>query len=61
MPSGRRLTDACARRLSYLAREDPANWYLWIGLLLLAIVFLAPGGLTARVGALAQRVVGKRP
>ena len=44
----------------YLAREDPANWYLWIGLLLLAIVFLAPGGLTAWVGALAQRVAGKR-
>jgi branched-chain amino acid transport system permease protein len=44
----------------YLAREDPANWYLWIGLLLLAIVFLAPGGLTAWIGALAQRVRGKR-
>ena len=40
----------------YLAREDPANWYLWIGLLLLAIVFFAPGGLTAWIGALAQRV-----
>ena len=44
----------------YLAREDPANWYLWIGLLLLTIVFLAPGGLTAWIGALAQRVKGKR-
>jgi branched-chain amino acid transport system permease protein len=44
----------------YLAREDPANWYLWIGLLLLAIVFLAPGGLTAWVSALAQRVAGRR-
>jgi branched-chain amino acid transport system permease protein len=44
----------------YLAREDPANWYLWIGLLLLAIVFLAPGGLTAWVSMLAQRVIGKR-
>ena len=44
----------------YLAREDPANWYLWIGLLLLAIVFLAPGGLTAWVSMLAQRVRGKR-
>jgi len=44
----------------YLAREDPANWYLWIGLMLLAIVFLAPGGLTVWVGALAQRVAGKR-
>jgi branched-chain amino acid transport system permease protein len=45
----------------YLAREDPANWYLWIGLLLLAIVFLAPGGLTAWIGALAQRATRKRP
>lgn len=45
----------------YLAREDPTNWYLWIGLMLLAIVFLAPGGLTAWVSALAQRVAGKRP
>ena len=45
----------------YLAREDPTNWYLWIGLMLLAIVFLAPGGLTAWVSALAQRVGGKRP
>ena len=44
----------------YLAREDPANWYLWIGLVLLAIVFFAPGGLTAWIGALAQRVRGKR-
>jgi branched-chain amino acid transport system permease protein len=44
----------------YLAREDPANWYLWIGLLLLAIVFFAPGGLTAWIGALAQRVRGRR-
>ena len=45
----------------YLAREDPTNWYLWIGLMLLAIVFLAPGGLTAWIGALARRVAGKRP
>ena len=44
----------------YLAREDPANWYLWIGLMLLAIVFLAPGGLTAWVTMLAQRAIGKR-
>ena len=39
----------------YLAREDPANWYLWLGLLLLTIVFLAPGGLTAWVSAWAHR------
>ena len=45
----------------YLAREDPANWYLWIGLLLLAIVFLAPGGLAAWVEASARRLKGKRP
>ncbi|MBI4885507.1 MAG: branched-chain amino acid ABC transporter permease [Acidobacteria bacterium] len=44
----------------YLAREDPANWYLWIGLMLLAIVFLAPGGLTAGVAAIARRIRGRR-
>jgi branched-chain amino acid transport system permease protein len=40
----------------YLAREDPTNWYLWIGLMLLAIVFYAPGGLTASIGGLARRL-----
>jgi branched-chain amino acid transport system permease protein len=40
----------------YLAREDPTNWYLWIGLMLLVIVFLAPGGLAAWIGGLARRV-----
>lgn len=44
----------------YLAREDPTNWYLWIGLLLLAIVFLAPGGLAAWIGALSKRLAGRR-
>jgi branched-chain amino acid transport system permease protein len=44
----------------YLAREDPTNWYLWIGLLLLAIVFVAPGGLTAWMTALGRRVAGAR-
>ena len=44
----------------YLAREDPTNWYLWIGLLLLAIVFLAPGGLVAWIGALTRRLQGRR-
>jgi branched-chain amino acid transport system permease protein len=44
----------------YLAREDPANWYLWIGLLLLAIVFLAPGGLAAWIGAVSGRLRGSR-
>jgi branched-chain amino acid transport system permease protein len=40
----------------YLAREDPTNWYLWIGMMLLVIVLFAPGGLTQWIGALAQRV-----
>jgi branched-chain amino acid transport system permease protein len=43
----------------YLAREDPANWYLWIGIMLLAIVLFAPGGLTRWIGALAERVGGR--
>jgi branched-chain amino acid transport system permease protein len=44
----------------YLAREDPANWYLWIGLLLLAIVFLAPGGLAGWISTTSRRVTGRR-
>jgi branched-chain amino acid transport system permease protein len=44
----------------YLAKEDPANWYLWIGLMLLAIVLFAPGGLTRWIGTLAHRVAGRR-
>jgi branched-chain amino acid transport system permease protein len=39
----------------YLAREDPTNWYLWIGFMLLAIVLFAPGGLTRWLGALTGR------
>ena len=38
----------------YLAREDPTNWYLWIGMMLLAIVVFAPGGLTRWIAALAS-------
>ena len=44
----------------YLAREDPANWYLWIGLLLLGIVFLAPGGLTAWTASVGGYVARRR-
>lgn len=43
----------------YLAREDPTNWYLWIGAMLLAIVLFAPGGLTRWITALSQRVRGQ--
>ena len=43
----------------YLAREDPTNWYLWIGLMLLVIVLFAPGGLTRWLGALALRLRGR--
>jgi branched-chain amino acid transport system permease protein len=44
----------------YLAKEDPANWYLWIGLMLLAIVLFAPGGLTRWIAAMAQRLEERR-
>jgi branched-chain amino acid transport system permease protein len=44
----------------YLAKQDPANWYLWIGLMLLAIVLFAPGGLTRWIAAAAQRLEGRR-
>lgn len=40
----------------YLAKEDPTNWYLWIGAMLLAIVLFAPGGVTRWIGALAARL-----
>ena len=39
----------------YLAREDPTNWYLWIGFMLLAIVLFAPGGLTRWISTVAGR------
>ena len=39
----------------YLAKEDPANWYLWIGAMLMAIVLFAPGGLTKWIGTLSRR------
>lgn len=41
-----------------LAEEDPANWYFWMGILLIAIVLFAPGGilsLAARLGDWARR------
>jgi branched-chain amino acid transport system permease protein len=44
----------------YLAKEDPANWYLWIGVMLLVIVLFAPGGLTRWIGATAERLEGRR-
>jgi branched-chain amino acid transport system permease protein len=39
----------------YLAREDPAYWFFWLGLMLLAIVLFAPGGLTTWMAALTRR------
>lgn len=42
----------------YLAREDPTNWYVWIGVMLLAIVLFAPGGLTRWIGTVVQRARG---
>jgi len=39
----------------YLAKEDPTNWYLWIGAMLMAIVLFAPGGLTKWIGTLSRR------
>jgi branched-chain amino acid transport system permease protein len=45
----------------YLAKEDPANWYLWIGAMLMAIVLFAPGGLTKWIGALVGRATHASP
>ena len=39
----------------YLAREDPTYWFFWLGIMLLAIVLFAPGGLTRWLAALGQR------
>jgi branched-chain amino acid transport system permease protein len=44
----------------YLAKEDPANWFLWIGMMLLAIVLFAPGGLSRWIATVAQRLAGGR-
>ena len=44
----------------YLAKEDPANWYLWIGLMLLAIVLCAPGGLTRWIALAARRLEARK-
>ena len=50
--SARRSMSSCRT----ISRERTRQLVLWIGLLLLAIVFLAPGGLTAWVSMLAHRV-----
>jgi branched-chain amino acid transport system permease protein len=44
----------------YLAKEDPANWYLWIGLMLMAIVLFAPGGLTRWIASAFARATARR-
>ncbi len=41
----------------YLAKEDPANWYLWIGVMLLVVVLFAPGGLTQWIGNFRSRLM----
>lgn len=42
-----------------LAKQDPANWYLWQGAMLLAITFFAPGGLTALIERAAKAIMAK--
>ena len=44
----------------YLAKEDPANWYLWIGAMLMAIVLFAPGGLTKWLGSAFARATARQ-
>jgi branched-chain amino acid transport system permease protein len=43
----------------YLAKEDPTNWFFWLGIMLLVIVLFAPGGLTKWLSALAGRLQGR--
>ncbi len=40
-----------------LARQDPANWYLWQGGMLLLLTFLAPGGVLALARRTMDRVM----
>jgi len=42
-----------------LAQEDPANWYFWMGILLIVIVLFAPGGILSLVARL-REVVRRR-
>lgn len=42
-----------------LAKQDPANWYLWQGVMLLVITFFAPGGLMALLQRAASAVKGR--
>ncbi len=39
----------------FLAKNDPTNWYLWQGSMLLILVFFAQGGVFALVERLGQR------
>jgi branched-chain amino acid transport system permease protein len=43
----------------YLAKEDPTNWFFWLGIMLLIIVLFAPGGLTKWLSALVHRRQGR--
>jgi branched-chain amino acid transport system permease protein len=42
-----------------LASQDPANWYFWMGILLIVIVLFARGGVLALVARLSEHVRGR--
>jgi branched-chain amino acid transport system permease protein len=44
----------------YLARQNPAYWELWIGLLLVVVVLFARGGVLGGIDAVRDRVAGRR-
>jgi len=43
-----------------LAKGDPGNWYLWLGLVLLAILMFARGGVLGLVSAISLRFRRRR-
>jgi branched-chain amino acid transport system permease protein len=43
-----------------LASQDPANWYFWMGILLIVIVLFARGGLLALAARLTERFRSRR-
>jgi branched-chain amino acid transport system permease protein len=45
----------------YLARQDPAYWELWIGLLLVVVVLFARGGVLGGIDAVRDRLTRRRP
>lgn len=44
-----------------LAKDDPVLWQLWLGVLLIAVVLFAPGGILGVFDRVLDRVRGRIP